>query len=135
MPRPKDKILDGIYLNTFPLYRVWLTMRTRCYNKNHDKYQYYGGKGITVCKAWIGNFAAFYVWAMANGYKKGLTLDRKKSKGNYTPKNCRWITHREQQLNRSNATKIRYQGQVKTISQWAAELKISRFKAAKLHNK
>src|SRR6185312_5717144 len=30
-------------------YYAWVSMRGRCYNKNHPSYKDYGGRGIRVC--------------------------------------------------------------------------------------
>jgi hypothetical protein len=37
----------------------------------------------------------FRFWAILNGYKEPLTLDRIKSNGNYEPANCQWLTKSE----------------------------------------
>ncbi|AMR57718.1 hypothetical protein vB_PsyM_KIL3_0151 [Pseudomonas phage vB_PsyM_KIL3] len=34
-------------------YGSYANMLTRCYNKNHEYRDCYGGKGITVCKDWL----------------------------------------------------------------------------------
>ena len=73
------------------LYRIWAAMLRRCRNPNIVQWKYYGGKGVNVCKAWH-DFPQFKKWAMANGYKDDLTIDRINSDGNYTPANCHWIT-------------------------------------------
>lgn len=77
-----------------PLYRLWCNMRTRCYNPEMKIYKYYKGKNIIVCNEWH-DAKKFYDWAMNNGWKKGLTIDRIDSNGNYEPSNCRFITKSE----------------------------------------
>lgn len=81
------------------LFRIWTSMKTRCSNPNYKKYEYYGGRGIKVCDEWLHDFAAFRKWALANGYKDNLTLDRKDPDGNYEPQNCQWATWHEQRIN------------------------------------
>ena len=81
------------------LYGVWCYMRERCGNPNTKRYKDYGGRGISVCSEW-DDYAVFRAWALANGYKKGLTLDRENNDSNYEPDNCQWITNAEQAKNR-----------------------------------
>lgn len=79
-------------LKNHPLYSVWKDMKRRCHNPRRRKYPVYGGRGIIVCDEWKDNFKTFYDWAMNNGYKKGLSIDRIDNDGNYEPSNCQWIT-------------------------------------------
>ena len=81
------------------LYNIWLGMKQRCYYPEHKDFHNYGGRGITVCEEWLNDFKAFYDWAIANGYREDLRIDRIDVNGNYEPSNCRWTTWREQRLN------------------------------------
>lgn len=76
------------------LYKVWSTMLGRCENKNNKFYYRYGKRGIIVCKEWH-DFSNFYNWAKENGYTIGLCIDRINNDGNYEPKNCKFITNKE----------------------------------------
>lgn len=80
------------------LYNTWINMKRRCYNTNNKDFVSYGGKGITVCAEWY-DYTNFKAWALANGYKDNLTIDRIDSSGDYCPENCQWLTMVE------NATK------------------------------
>lgn len=71
------------------LYNVWRGMRSRCYNPNAHNYKWYGGKGVSI--SWE-KFSDFEMWAQANGFKKGLQLDRNDRDGPYSPDNCWWVT-------------------------------------------
>ena len=101
------------------IYRTWVNIKTRCYNKNQKSYQHYGGRGITVCKEWRENFREFYDWAMANGYQEGLTIDRKDNDGNYEPSNCRWVTRKEQMNNYRGNHLVTIDGETHTITEWS----------------
>ena len=87
-------------LKKHPLYGVWKGIKKRCRNEKEKCYEYYGGRGISVYQEWIENFIPFFKWALENGYKKGLEIDRINNNGNYEPKNCRFITHKENCQNR-----------------------------------
>lgn len=82
------------------LYHSWLDMRQRCCNKRNSAYQRYGGRGIFVCNEW-DDYLVFKKWALSNGYKNNLTIERIDNDGNYTPSNCKWITLKEQQKNKT----------------------------------
>lgn len=91
----------------------------RCYNKSHPYYRYYGGKGITICSEWLSDYNSFKDWAISSGYSDNLTIDRIDNSKGYTPENCRWVTMKEQQNNRTNNRLITYKGCTKTMKQWS----------------
>lgn len=107
------------------IYRIWSNMKTRCFNKNRDSFYRYGGRGITVCDDWL-TFNNFYNWAIQNGYKDNLTLDRINVDGNYEPNNCRFITIQEQQKNRSNLHFLSYNGETMCLRDWARKMGLPR---------
>ena len=83
------------------LYRIWAGIKTRCFNEKKKEYKNYGGRGIKICDEWL-EYKNFYIWAMTNGYKDNLTIERIDVNGNYEPNNCTWITIQEQQKNKRN---------------------------------
>lgn len=107
------------------LYTIFCHMKDRCYNKNSRLYKWYGGRGITVCNEWLNDFQTFYDWAMSNGYKENLTIERKDVNGNYCHENCCWITKSEQQSNKRSNLFYSYDGETKTLKQWSKEFGIN----------
>lgn len=97
----KGGITHGLSDKT-PLYVIWLNMRAKCYVSGHRDFNNYGGRGIYVDGAWYNDFSIFYTWALANGYRKGLTLNRIHNDGPYAPWNCEWTTQKVQNLNKRN---------------------------------
>lgn len=107
------------------LYSIWTNMKTRCYNKNSPKYKVYGARGVTVCEIWKNSYTMFKEWAVTHGYSDYLTLDRIDVNGNYEPSNCRWLSIKQQENNRTNNRLITYKGETRTMSEWAEYLGIS----------
>lgn len=109
------------------IYKTWRNMKSRCYNPNASKYYLYGGKGIKVCEEWKNDFMSFYNWAMANGYKDDLTIDRIDSDKDYCPENCKWATVKEQNshlkfVNKRNPFEkkmITYKNETHCLKDWA----------------
>lgn len=91
-------------------------MKNRCLNPNATGFQYWGGRGITICKRWMmfGNFLA----DMGRRPSLNHTLERKENNGNYEPGNCMWATAKQQQLNRSK-TMLSLNGEMLSIVEWA----------------
>lgn len=101
------------------LYNIWSKMKDRCYNENSPAYKWYGARGITVCDEWLHDFQAFYDWAMANGYRDNLTIDRRDTNGDYEPSNCRWTDWVTQANNTRSTVFLTYHGETKTVTEWS----------------
>lgn len=103
---------------------AYKNMIGRCHKESHQAFKNYGARGIEVCKEWRNSRQEFIDWALGNGFKDGLTLDRSDNDGPYSPANCRWITMKQQQSNRRSNRFIEFDGETKTktITQWAEYL-------------
>lgn len=106
------------------LYKIWQDMKRRCESHEEPCYQNYGGRGIRVCQEWQ-SFDAFMKWALKNGYKGKLTIDRIDVNGNYEPLNCKWSTLKEQGRNKRNNFMITYQNVTQALSAWCEELNLN----------
>jgi hypothetical protein len=114
--------------NPARVYVIWKNMKARCNNPNDPSYKYYGARGIKVCDEWLGEKGAenFIKWALANGYRDDLTLDRIDNDKCYCPENCRFATIKAQENNRRDNRYLSYNGKTQTLAQWADELNIKR---------
>lgn len=101
------------------LYLAWESMKKRCRGRGHH-HKYYKAKGIVVCSEW-GDYAVFRSWALANGFRKGMSLDRIDGNRNYEPSNCRWVPMSHQQDNTARVLKLTVDGVTKPLPQWARE--------------
>jgi hypothetical protein len=73
------------------LWATWRSMIERCAPREGRNQHGYASRGIRVCAEWQ-KFENFRDWALANGYKVGLTIERRSADRNYEPRNCEWIT-------------------------------------------
>lgn len=109
------------------LYLIWYDMVRRCNNACRQNFKDYGGRGISVCEEWLGDYDSFAKWAIHNGYAEELTLDRIDCNGDYRPDNCRWATLNLQANNkRSNRYLSLSNGETHTITEWSRMFGINR---------
>ncbi|BAH33214.1 hypothetical protein RER_25060 [Rhodococcus erythropolis PR4] len=111
-----------------PVYRVWNTMRSRCYNRNSKSYADYGARGILVCKAWRESYGNF-ITDMGDR-PGGMTIDRIDNECGYTcghcvecrsenwPSNVQWATRRAQARNTRRNRLLTLDGTTKTVAEW-----------------
>lgn len=114
-----------------PLYIIWNGIKGRCSNPNIECYPSCGGKGVKVCELWENDFKAFYDWALANGWKKGLNIDKDLIPKRleipallYSPEMCCITTSKENQNGRGNNIIVEYKGEHLTLKQIAEKYNV-----------
>lgn len=106
---PREDRTATHHLRQHPLYRIWCSIKTRCYNKRRLDYKHYGGRGIRMSSEFKENFKLFFDHVSSlpnyeNRERMKLTLDRVKNSSHYERGNLRWATRKEQANNtRKNA--------------------------------
>jgi hypothetical protein len=99
-------------------YLIWKTMVKRCSNRNDQKWDRYGGRGIKVCDSWRSSFENFL--ADMGEAPTGKSIDRyPDNDGHYEPGNCRWATAKQQSRNTSKNLVIEVDGERKPLCDWA----------------
>lgn len=122
-------------LSTNKLYPIYKAIISRTNNKYNKGYCNYGGRGISICDDWKNSFMSFYNWAIENGYKEGLSIDRINNDGNYEPSNCRWTTRATQSRNtrvliKTNKSGFRGVSYYKETQKWKAQIRVNNKKIA-----
>ena len=105
------------------IYRIWGAMIQRCHNPKNSAYKYYGLRGILVCENWR-NFLSFY--KDMGDPLPNYTIERIDNSQGYNLKNCKWATRKEQSNNTRTTNFYIFQGEQKTLSQWADFFNVSR---------
>lgn len=100
-PIDPNRIHRGKYSNSSE-WSSYKNMRLRCYDPNHRSYRWYGGKGIKVCDRWMETPYGFLNMISDLGEKpnQSYQIDRIDEDKDYSPENCMWSTHLEQQHRR-----------------------------------
>lgn len=114
------------YLEHQRILQIRRSMIQRCECENNENYKWYGGKEIKICEEWRNDPLKFYDWAIESGYAENLTIDRIDPNGDYFPENCRWVTMKVQNRNKTNSILIEYNGDKKTLSEWCEILNLPR---------
>jgi hypothetical protein len=107
-----------------PEYRNWCAMKERCNREAHKNYGDYGGRGIRVCDRWESSFENFLT-DMGTRPTPRSTVERIDSDKGYSPENCRWAEMDEQQRNKRNTVRIVFNGERKSIGEWAQLLGVT----------
>lgn len=103
-----------------PEYKVWNTIKLRCYDPKSPSYKDYGARGITMSDAWKESFDIFLA-DMGSRPSKNHSIERDNNDLGYSKENCRWATRREQANNRRSNRYFTFDGERKTLADWCRE--------------
>ena len=123
----KEKITKHGLTNHL-IFKLWMHLKNRCYNPSCKSFKDYGERGVTVCQEWLKDFKNFYDWCIANGWQKGLQIDKdikyKERHGtptgkSYSPEYCCFVTNIVNAQTKRNTIFYTFNGEIKTIRQWS----------------
>ena len=114
----ETKTLIRGYSGHRKLIGVWENMKKRCADPKHISYKNYGARGISVCNEWLV-FGNFIKWALVNGYREKLEIDRVNNDGNYCPENCEWVTKTQNLSHTRKTNNLIINGESKRVDDWA----------------
>ena len=119
--REKRRVQMRNWRNEMPdEYEVWHGMKKRCYEKSHDNFKSYGGRGISVCSEWRNSFETF-LQDMGPRPTSTHTLERKRNNESYNPDNCIWATKTIQGRNTRANVVLTFNGIRQCVTAWAEE--------------
>jgi hypothetical protein len=86
-----------------------------------------------MCDEWFNGPELFIAWALENGWKKGLEIDKDikadKLGGDgliYSPEWCSVVTPKENGNNTRRSRKMEYNGVIQTSAQWSEHFGVSK---------
>ena len=75
--------------------------------------------GIEMCEEWLNDYLAFREWSLNNGYSDDLQIDRIDNSKGYSPDNCRWVSVKDNQNNKTSNLFVEYNGEYNTVAKLA----------------
>lgn len=81
-------------------YYAYHNMLDRCLNEEHASYPDYGGRGIKICRRWLGKNGLENFLVDVGKRPPRTSLDRIDNNRGYTPTNVRWADGKTQANNR-----------------------------------
>lgn len=94
----------------------------------------YFDRGITVCEEW-NDYVKFKVWALNNGFKKELQLDRIDNNKGYYPANCRWTTRKINNHNKTNTIMVSFNGKKEPLTMVCEKLGFNRLQILNIRHR
>lgn len=97
-------------------YRSWRSMKGRVLNPHHKHFNYYGGRGINICRQWM-TFEGFF--KSMGDREDGMTLERIDNAKGYYPENCRWASRRDQMRNTKRSRFLTINNETLCLTEWS----------------
>ncbi|BAW19071.1 hypothetical protein [Ralstonia phage RP31] len=108
----------------YPEYKVWNTIKLRCYDPKSPSYKDYGARGITMSDEWKESFETF-LHDMGPRPSSEYSIEREDNNGPYRKSNCKWATRTEQANNRRSSIYYEFHGWKMTLPDWCRALGLS----------
>lgn len=98
-------------------YFIYNAMKDRCYREGNRNFHNYGGRGIRVCRRWLGPNGFNHFLADMGEPPPDHSIERRRINENYTPTNCFWLPRRLQSRNKRNTIRVWYAGRKVTLTE------------------
>jgi hypothetical protein len=111
---------------TSEMYGIWKGMKDRSSGGSKCRGNYLRND-ICVCDAWMNSEDSFYQFCLDMGPRpsKKHSIERIDNLKGYSPDNCKWALPKEQGNNKSPCHFVEFNGERKTIAQWAEAVGLS----------
>lgn len=105
------------------LYKIYRGIMNRCYCHSQPNYKKYGGRGVIVCEEWKNNPTSFIEWALSNGWKNGMYIDKDikaikmgVTPNLYSPERCSVVSPKQNSRFRENSKFYIHNGELMNLS-------------------
>lgn len=107
------------------LHNIWCGMKSRTRGTAGALARKYY-VNVPLCQDWE-SYENFKQWALNNGYRDDLEIDRIDARKGYSPTNCRWSTRSQQMqntlnLHRSSTSRYRGVSWCENVRKWRAQI-------------
>lgn len=119
-------IKHGYYKH--PLYSIHRDIKERCTSDRDIYMKNYRDKGVQMCEEWLNDPSTFINWALQNGWKKGMQIDKDIKAAAigmqgtlYSPELCSIVTAKENNRRKTNTRLLTVNGETKSLTEWGEQ--------------